>query len=41
VVRTTAERYGRALAYYLVQHSIFGFVEHHGVVDPETGSSCW
>jgi len=31
VVRRTLERYGRALAYYVVQHSIFRFVEHHGL----------
>lgn len=31
VARGTAEHYGRALAYYVDQHSIFRFVEHHGV----------
>lgn len=31
VARRTVERYGRALAYYVDQHSIFRFVEHHGV----------
>lgn len=31
VARGTVERYGRALAYYVDQHSIFRFVEHHGV----------
>ena len=29
--RQTIERYGRPLAYYLDQHKIFRFVEHHGV----------
>jgi hypothetical protein len=29
--RHTVETYGRALAYYVDQHSIFRFVEHHGV----------
>jgi len=31
VARNTVERYGRPLAYYVDQHSIFRFVEHHGV----------
>lgn len=31
VARRAVERYGRALAYYVDQHSIFRFVEHHGV----------
>ena len=31
VARQTVERYGRPLAYYVDQHSIFRFVEHHGV----------
>lgn len=31
VARTTVEEYGRALAYYVDQHSIFRFVQHHGV----------
>jgi hypothetical protein len=31
VVRKTVEHYGRPLAYYVDQHSIFRFVEHRGV----------
>lgn len=31
VTRRTVERYGRPLAYYVDQHKIFRFVEHHGV----------
>lgn len=31
VVRTAIERYGRPQAYYVDQHKIFRFVEHHGV----------
>jgi len=31
VARQTMERYGRPLAYYVDQHKIFRFVEHHGV----------
>jgi len=31
VARQTIEHYGRPLAYYVDQHKIFRFVEHHGV----------
>lgn len=31
VVRAAVERYGRPEAYYVDQHKIFRFVEHHGV----------
>ena len=31
IVRQAVERFGRPLAYYVDQHSIFRFVEHHGV----------
>lgn len=31
VARKTVEHYGRPLAYYVDQHKIFRFVEHHGV----------